>query len=949
MTSDGISTNNPLDESFGGDPLLDGLEQDPLSVGQPESGSSEPESSLNQTGAIGGESNENLNPYLTANSWDEAESSSSSGIDVGEEGLTTDSDLDPVTQEPISEEGSGLTGDLEPDPLINPGMESEAETDVGDEFSGSSENNDGNIDLGEDEESEEKTNSSAVVSENDLDSNESEIDSDVEENSDTVESESKVINEGDSDLEDDESPENSTESSVNEEGNDLSSDSEEPPTEMGGTSNNPVSSDSETDEVTASDETVSEQPGEDESESDPEPEAIAENPQDTLEPDSDPSSESDVDNSVASDDNEAGTIEDNADSSNGNEGSEAELTDPLEENSGEEGSDSSNEETEAELSDPTEDRSGEDAATDETGESESDPVVDGDTGESPINFDVGTFTVGESGEVGIDFLFDGGRYQGQVAIVSLSGMEEYEPGSVEFIQEAARRALSESELGHIAIDDLSQGAKFEGSLGERQWNQGDYQGVKTFAMRPGDKFFLMMVPNGAIERVANDPAIGGASRPLFSLATANPDDEYHVGQIADITGDGSAFAWEDLRVDAGTDRDYNDIIFQVRGAKGVAAHMNDVVDPQKDWRTSELGHKLVDYITSQLPDDPVAEQPEDPIDEQPEDPDDPVAEQPEDPIDEQPEDPDDPVVDEDDTDPVVDEDDTADEDDTDPVVDEDDTADEDDTDPVVDEDNTADEDDTDPVVDEDDTDPVVDEDDSDLDDVVIEDPILDEENTDDEYVPDVPLTIDDPVITEEEIEEEFVDIWIAEDTQIDDSEDDSHISDVVSEDEVINVWDIKREIDPAWEELGLVGNPGSYFLNQEPVVTAYNQTVNAGASISPSFYVSDPDGDLITHYYFYDDNKSSTSGYFTFNGVKQTNLFSVTPDQLSNVRFVGGSVADTDEIYIGAYDGQDWGLQFAIITTQKVNQAPVVTAYNQTVNSGSNTSLSFSVSDPDGD
>ncbi|WP_246259884.1 DUF4114 domain-containing protein [Oxynema aestuarii] len=876
MTSDGISTNNPLDQSFGGDPLLDGLEQDLLSVGQPESGSSEPESSLNQTGAIGGESNENLNPYPTANSWDEAESSSFSGIDVGEEGLTTDSDLDPVTQEPISEEGSGLTGDLEPDPLINPGMESEAETEAGDEVSGSSENNDGNIDLGEDEASEETTNSSPIVNENDLDSNESEIDSDFEDNSDTVESENKVINEGDSDLEDGESPENSTESSVNEEGNDLSTDSEEPPTEMGGMSNNPVSSDSETDEVTASDETVSEQAGEDESESDPEPEAIAENPQDTLEPDSDPSSESDVDNPVASDDNEAGTTEDNSDSSNENEGSEAELTDPLEENSGEEGSDSSDEETEAELSDPTENRSGEDAATEETGNNNSDPVVDGDTGESPINFDVGTFTVGESGEVGIDYLFDGGRYQGQVAIVSLSGMEEYEPGSVEFIQEAARRALSESELGHIAIDDLSQGAKFEGSLGERQWNRGDYQGVKTFAMRPGDKFFVMMVPNGAIDRVANDPDIGGASRPLFSLATANPDDEYHVGQVADITGDGSAFAWEDLRVDAGTDRDYNDIIFQVRGAKGVAAHIDDVVDPQKDWRTSDIGKELIDYVTLQLPDDPVAEQPEEPIDEQPEDPDDPVAEQPEEPIDDQPEDPDDPVAEqpeepideqpEDPDDPVVDED------DTDPVVDEDDT------DPVVDDDST-DEDDTDPVVDEDDTDPVVDDDDSDLDDVVIEDPILDEENTDDEYVPDVPLTIDDPVITEEEIKEEFVDIWIAEDTQIDDSEDDSHISDVVSEDEVINVWDIKREIDPVWEELGLVGNPGSYFLNQEPVVTAYNQTVNAGASISPSFYVNDPDGDLITQYYFYDNNSSSTSGYFTFNGVKQTNLFSVTPDQ----------------------------------------------------------------------
>jgi hypothetical protein len=38
-------------------------------------------------------------------------------------------------------------------------------------------------------------------------------------------------------------------------------------------------------------------------------------------------------------------------------------------------------------------------------------------------FDSGTFTVSESGEVGIDYLFDGGFYQGQLAVFSLTGME----------------------------------------------------------------------------------------------------------------------------------------------------------------------------------------------------------------------------------------------------------------------------------------------------------------------------------------------------------------------------------------------------------------------------------------------------------------------------------------------------------------------------------------------
>ncbi|QIZ69831.1 C2 family cysteine protease [Oxynema aestuarii] len=138
-------------------------------------------------------------------------------------------------------------------------------------------------------------------------------------------------------------------------------------------------------------------------------------------------------------------------------------------------------------------------------------------------------------------------------------------------------------------------------------------------------------------------------------------------------------------------------------------------------------------------------------------------------------------------------------------------------------------------------------------------------------------------------------------------------------------------------------------VNQAPVVTAYNQTVNSGSSTSLSFSVTDPDGDQIRYYYFSDNNSSSTSGYFTVNGVKQTSGFYVDPDKLNTVRFVGGSAAGTDPIRIWAYDGQDWGYKDATMTTQQVNRAPVVTAYDRTVNSGSSNSLSFSASDPDGD
>ncbi|MBE9128186.1 MULTISPECIES: S8 family serine peptidase [unclassified Coleofasciculus] len=216
---------------------------------------------------------------------------------------------------------------------------------------------------------------------------------------------------------------------------------------------------------------------------------------------------------------------------------------------------------------------------------------------SDLNLESGVFTVGNTGEVKIDFLFDGGGYQGELALFNLAGMENLEPGSPEFIQEAALRALSDSPLGYIAISDRIEGGRFRGELGERDRNQGDYQGVKRFNLTPGDEFALMLVPNGTVQQVFEQPTIGGSVRPLFSLATANPNDGLHLGQIADVTGDGHTFVMEDLRVDGRSDQDYNDFIFSVRGATGQTVLLDAVIEPTQDWRTTELGEALVDYVT----------------------------------------------------------------------------------------------------------------------------------------------------------------------------------------------------------------------------------------------------------------------------------------------------------------------------------------------------------------
>ncbi|MCP2730063.1 S8 family serine peptidase [Limnofasciculus baicalensis] len=226
---------------------------------------------------------------------------------------------------------------------------------------------------------------------------------------------------------------------------------------------------------------------------------------------------------------------------------------------------------------------------------------DGDDGEilpiaietpSPV-FESGVFTVGDSGQVQISLEFDGGKYDGELAIFSLDGMEQFEPGSHDFIREAASRALSDSVLGHVVISDRTEGARFFGELGESDWNEGEYLGVKTFEMRSGDEFGFMLIPNSTVQEVFDNPAIEGAGRPLFSLATANPNDAFHVGQIADVTGDGTTFVMEDLRVDTGSDYDYNDIIFRVSGATGKVVLMDGLIDPAHDWRTTELGQEII--------------------------------------------------------------------------------------------------------------------------------------------------------------------------------------------------------------------------------------------------------------------------------------------------------------------------------------------------------------------
>ncbi|NJL69732.1 MAG: DUF4114 domain-containing protein [Microcoleus sp. SM1_3_4] len=110
-------------------------------------------------------------------------------------------------------------------------------------------------------------------------------------------------------------------------------------------------------------------------------------------------------------------------------------------------------------------------------------------------------------------------------------------------------------------------------------------------MKPGDKIGIMLVPNGTVREVYENPNIGGDKQPLFSMATANSSDAEAAGQIASADSNG-IFVMEDMPI-ASSDRDLNDIIFAFKGAAPQVISMDELIGSNTDWRTSEAGKKLI--------------------------------------------------------------------------------------------------------------------------------------------------------------------------------------------------------------------------------------------------------------------------------------------------------------------------------------------------------------------
>ena len=126
-------------------------------------------------------------------------------------------------------------------------------------------------------------------------------------------------------------------------------------------------------------------------------------------------------------------------------------------------------------------------------------------------------------------------------------------------------------------------------------------------------------------------------------------------------------------------------------------------------------------------------------------------------------------------------------------------------------------------------------------------------------------------------------------------------------------------------------------------MTAPNAGIAALSSVAASslFTVTDPEGDSITSYNFYD---ATGNGHFVVNGVTQAagTVVAVTAAQLAQTSYVAGSA--NDQLYVRASDGTQWSAW----TLFTAGPAPTVTTSNIALAAGASTAASALFTATDG-
>ncbi|MCC0178504.1 DUF4114 domain-containing protein [Waterburya agarophytonicola K14] len=229
-----------------------------------------------------------------------------------------------------------------------------------------------------------------------------------------------------------------------------------------------------------------------------------------------------------------------------------------------------------------------------------------------LKYETGTFTVDSQGKIEVDYLFDGGFFQGELGLFNLEGMDAFDPNSTEFVLEAVRRVSTRSNLGHIVINDDVDGARFESKLSyEPNFNSGEYQDIQTFEINPGAAVAFILAPNTSFGDILSD--LNNISefekRPLFSIPELNLNESSSPqAQFVDINGNGT-IGISDLPLE-NSKRDYNDLIYQVRGLEGNLPNIENRIDSNRDWRESPIGQEILEYTKSSNLNEPVVPEPE---------------------------------------------------------------------------------------------------------------------------------------------------------------------------------------------------------------------------------------------------------------------------------------------------------------------------------------------------
>lgn len=145
-----------------------------------------------------------------------------------------------------------------------------------------------------------------------------------------------------------------------------------------------------------------------------------------------------------------------------------------------------------------------------------------------------------------------------------------------------------------------------------------------------------------------------------------------------------------------------------------------------------------------------------------------------------------------------------------------------------------------------------------------------------------------------------------------------------------------------------------------PTVSAGTGSVDVNGSVAASglFSVSDPNGNTITNYEFWDSSDAAGTGYFTVGGTAQgaNQTISVSAGELGNTKFVGGTSSGSDTVWVRAYNGSDWSEWASWTMNTGVGSGggggtpPTVSAGTGSVDVNGSVAASglFSASDPNG-